>query len=80
MILELFDSFIAFKPQGQLLTLPLAMTARAKRAIKNNPHVWGAVQRLRRTLLRREAEAERDRQMAATRPSNPVRRSLPPGS
>jgi CelD/BcsL family acetyltransferase involved in cellulose biosynthesis len=79
-IIKLFDSFIAFKPQGQLLTLPIATAARIKRAIKGNRHVWGAVQRLRRTLLRRGPEAEGGTQIAATRPSNPVRRALPPGS
>ena len=78
-IIKLFDSFIAFKPQGQLWTRPLATMARIKRAIKGNRHVWSAVQRLRRTLLRREAEAEGDVQIAATRSSNPVR-ALPPGS
>ncbi|MEZ5873706.1 MAG: GNAT family N-acetyltransferase [Hyphomicrobiales bacterium] len=33
---ELFDSFIAFKPQVLLVTLPLAASARAKRLIKSN--------------------------------------------
>jgi len=51
----LFDSFIAFKPQGLLLTLPLAATARVKRGIKSNRHLWPLVQRLRRALLGRKA-------------------------
>ena len=56
-IQKLFDSFIALKPQGLLLTLPLAAKARLKRAIKSNRHVWPLAQRLRRNLLGRGAES-----------------------
>jgi CelD/BcsL family acetyltransferase involved in cellulose biosynthesis len=59
-IIKLFDSFIAFSPQGLLLTLPPASMARAKRAIKGNRHLWAAVQRLRRRLFRRETETKAD--------------------
>lgn len=54
---KLFDSFIAFKPQGMLVTLPLAAKAWLKRAIKSNRHVWPLAQRLRRSLLGRGAES-----------------------
>ena len=54
---KLFDSFIAFKPHGLLLTLPLAGKARLKRAIKTNRHVWPLAQRLRRSLLGRGIES-----------------------
>jgi CelD/BcsL family acetyltransferase involved in cellulose biosynthesis len=50
----LFDSFIAFKPQGLLVTLPLAVAAQAKRAIKSNRHLWSLAQSMRRRLLGRE--------------------------
>jgi CelD/BcsL family acetyltransferase involved in cellulose biosynthesis len=53
----LFDNFIAFKPHALLLTLPLAASARLKRAIKSNRHLWPLVQRLRRRLLGRGAES-----------------------
>jgi CelD/BcsL family acetyltransferase involved in cellulose biosynthesis len=53
----LFDNFIAFKPHAHLLTLPLAASARLKRAIKSNRHLWPLVQRLRRRLLGRGAES-----------------------
>jgi CelD/BcsL family acetyltransferase involved in cellulose biosynthesis len=52
-----FDNFIAFKPHALLLTLPLAASARLKRAIKSNRHLWLLVQRLRRRLLGRGAES-----------------------
>ena len=54
---KLFDSFIAFKPHGWLLTLPLAGKARLKRAIKSSRHVWPLAQRLRRSLLGRGTES-----------------------
>ncbi len=50
---SLFDSFIALRPEGLALTLPLATVARAKRAIKSNPYLWPLVQRWRGTLLGR---------------------------
>jgi len=56
-IQKLFDSFIALKPQGLLLTLPLATKARLKRGIKTNRHAWPLAQRLRRNLLGRGAES-----------------------
>jgi hypothetical protein len=37
--MPLFDSFIAFKPQGLALTLPLATVSRLKRAIKSDPRL-----------------------------------------
>jgi CelD/BcsL family acetyltransferase involved in cellulose biosynthesis len=49
----LFDSFIAFRPDGLLLTLPLAALARAKRVIKSSPILWPLAQRFRRSLLGR---------------------------
>lgn len=49
-VYPLFDSFITFKPQGLLLTLPLAATARAKRAIKSNSYLWTVAQNLRKRL------------------------------
>jgi len=47
----LFDSFVAFKPQGYGLTLPLAAIARGKRAIKSNPKLWALARRVRRSLF-----------------------------
>ena len=47
----LFESFIAFKPHGLALTLPLAALMRLKRAIKTSRHVWPIVQKLRARLL-----------------------------
>jgi CelD/BcsL family acetyltransferase involved in cellulose biosynthesis len=35
----LFDSFIALRPEGLVLTLPLAAIARAKRVIKSSPYL-----------------------------------------
>jgi CelD/BcsL family acetyltransferase involved in cellulose biosynthesis len=56
----LFDSFIAFKPHALLLTVPLAAAARLKRAIKSNRSLWPLMQRLRRSLLGREADSNDD--------------------
>jgi CelD/BcsL family acetyltransferase involved in cellulose biosynthesis len=56
----LFDSFIAFKPHALLLTVPLAAAARLKRAIKSNRNLWPLMQRLRRSLLGREADSNDD--------------------
>ena len=47
----LFDSFIALKPLGLLLTLPLAALARIKRAIKSSQSLWPLAQRMRRGLF-----------------------------
>lgn len=52
---DLFDSFIAFKPQGMLLTLPLAAASRFKRTIKSNNYLWSAAQVMRSRLLGRKA-------------------------
>lgn len=54
-VYALFDSFIIFKPQGLLVTVPRAITARLKRAIKSNPHVWALAQDLRTRLKGRNA-------------------------
>jgi hypothetical protein len=51
----LFDCFIAFRPQGLLLTVPLSAMARVKRAIKSSRSVWPWVQRLRRGVFGRNA-------------------------
>jgi CelD/BcsL family acetyltransferase involved in cellulose biosynthesis len=51
MVEPLFDSFIAFKPHGLALTLPLAGLMRLKRAIKTSRHVWPIARRLRARLL-----------------------------
>jgi CelD/BcsL family acetyltransferase involved in cellulose biosynthesis len=47
----LFDSFIAFKPHGFALTLPLAALSRLKRAIKTSPQGWPVAQKLRARLF-----------------------------
>ena len=47
----LFDSFIAFKPHGLTLTLPLVGLARLKRAIKTSRYVWPVAQKLRARLF-----------------------------
>lgn len=52
----LFDSFIALKPQGLVLTQPLAVMARAKRVIKTNRYLWPLLQRVRRSLLSRNPD------------------------
>ena len=54
-VYALFDSFIAFKPQGHLLTLPRAITARLKRAIKSNSYAWSLAQTVRKQLNSRNA-------------------------
>jgi hypothetical protein len=53
----LFDSFIALRPEGLVLTLPLAAIARAKRVIKSSPYLWRLAQRWRRTLFGRSTES-----------------------
>lgn len=49
----LFDSYIAFKPQGLLLMAKAATAASIKRAIKSNRHFWPFVQRWRMRLFGR---------------------------
>jgi CelD/BcsL family acetyltransferase involved in cellulose biosynthesis len=51
LIEPLFDTFIAFKPHGLTVTLPLAALSRLKRAIKTNRHVWPIAQKLRARLF-----------------------------
>ena len=51
----LFDAFIALKPQGLLLTLPLATMAWLKRAIKSSQHLWPLAQRVRKGMFGRGA-------------------------
>jgi CelD/BcsL family acetyltransferase involved in cellulose biosynthesis len=53
-VYPLFDSFIAFKPQGLLATVPLGAAAQLKRAIKSNPRLWSFAQEMRKRLLARE--------------------------
>lgn len=50
-VMPLFDSFIAFRPQGLGLTLPLATLSRLKRAIKSNTRVWSLAQNWRTRLF-----------------------------
>lgn len=49
-VYALFDSFIAFKPQGLAVTVPVAAAARLKRAIKSNSSRWAVAQDLRKRL------------------------------
>lgn len=49
----LFDSFIAFSPQGLLVTLPLATWARTKGLIKSNRYLWPLAREVRARLFRR---------------------------
>jgi CelD/BcsL family acetyltransferase involved in cellulose biosynthesis len=49
-VCALFDSFIAFKAQGLVLTLPRAVGAQLKRAIKSNRYAWGLAQAVRKRL------------------------------
>jgi len=53
-VYELFDSFIAFKPHGLLLSLPLAGAARLKRYIKANHYLWSFAQAVRKRLFSRD--------------------------
>lgn len=50
----LFDSFVALKPQGLLVTLPRASAARLKRIIKSNRYLWFLAQTIRRRLRAHE--------------------------
>jgi CelD/BcsL family acetyltransferase involved in cellulose biosynthesis len=71
----LFDMFIALRPRGLLLTLPLAAMARLKRAIKSSRNLWPMMGRLRRRSSR--AIPSSTAQIAAMRPSSSVRPPLP---
>ena len=52
----LFDSFLAFKPQGYLATLPAAALTRLKGAIKASPRLWPIALRVRQTLFARKSK------------------------
>ncbi|ODA68557.1 hypothetical protein A7A08_00386 [Methyloligella halotolerans] len=56
-IRPLFDSYIAFNPQGLMVTLPLSNLSRAKRSIKNNPYLWPMAQKIRRKLFARQGDS-----------------------
>jgi hypothetical protein len=47
----LFDTFIAFKPHGLTVTLPLAALSSLKRAMKSNPHLWPVARKVRARLF-----------------------------
>jgi CelD/BcsL family acetyltransferase involved in cellulose biosynthesis len=49
----LFDSFIAFTPQGLVLTVPFATWARVKRVIKSNRYLWSLAREIRTRLFGR---------------------------
>jgi CelD/BcsL family acetyltransferase involved in cellulose biosynthesis len=51
LVQPLFDNFIAFKPHGLTLALPLAARSRLKRALKSNPHLWPLAQKIRARLF-----------------------------
>jgi CelD/BcsL family acetyltransferase involved in cellulose biosynthesis len=53
----LFDSFIAFKPQGYVVTLPYAAITRIKGAIKASPRLWPMALRVREMLFARKFKA-----------------------
>jgi CelD/BcsL family acetyltransferase involved in cellulose biosynthesis len=53
---SLFDSFLAFTPQGYLVTLPLAALTRLKGALKASPRLWPLVLRIRQTLFARNSK------------------------
>ncbi len=53
----LFDTLIALRPHGLLLTVPFAALYRAKRAIKSSRRVWPLAQKLRMRLLGRPKSA-----------------------
>jgi CelD/BcsL family acetyltransferase involved in cellulose biosynthesis len=46
--IPLFDSYIALDEMGYALTIPMSITSRAKRTIKNSPALWSVVRFLRR--------------------------------
>lgn len=50
----LFDSFLAFRPQGYVATLPAAALTRLKGAIKASPRLWPIALRVRQTLFARK--------------------------
>ena len=52
----LFDNFIAFKPQGYVVTLPYAAITRIKGAIKASPRLWPIALRIREMLFARKSK------------------------
>ena len=60
MVKPLLDSFIAFKPRGLALTLPLTARSRLKRAIKTSRYVWPVAQNLRARLFGRPGRPNAD--------------------
>jgi len=54
----LFDSFIAFRPLGYLVTLPYAALTRAKGAIKASSRLWPIALRIRQMLFARSPKAQ----------------------
>ena len=52
----LFDSFIAFRPLGYLVTLPYAALTRAKGAIKASSRLWPIALRVRQMLFARKSK------------------------
>jgi len=56
----LFDSYIAFRPQGMLVTTPLSGVSRLKRTIKNNETLWPLVLKARRKLFGQKTETSSD--------------------
>jgi CelD/BcsL family acetyltransferase involved in cellulose biosynthesis len=52
----LFDSFLAFRPQGYLVTLPSAVLTRLKGAIKASPRLWPIALRVRQRLFARKSK------------------------
>jgi CelD/BcsL family acetyltransferase involved in cellulose biosynthesis len=60
----LFDSFIAFKPHGLAVTLPLAALSRIKRAIKTNAYFWFIARTLRTGLFGKAKTSLRPRRGA----------------
>ncbi len=49
-IIALFDSFVAFRGRGLLVTLPLMFKASLKRYIKSNARLWSFAMTIRRLL------------------------------
>ena len=55
--IELFDSFVAFRAAGHIVTAPLAAKARLKRLIKSNPTLWSLAVSMRRLIKGRAPDA-----------------------
>jgi CelD/BcsL family acetyltransferase involved in cellulose biosynthesis len=50
----LFDTYLAFRPQGYLLSASLSTLARLKRGIKSSPRLWPIALRVRQSLFGRK--------------------------